>query len=83
MTDQSTDNTKVKLGEPMSFTEIIYRDMGEGLVTGTEMTQTAVLPQHDGSGSVIVPQLVCDSSSLSGFSLFRQFGCSLCSFQDA
>ena len=37
MTDQST--TKVQLGEPMSFIGVTYRNMGEGLLTGAEMTQ--------------------------------------------
>ena len=38
-TDQSTDTTKVQLGEPMSFIGVTYRNMGEELLIGTEMTQ--------------------------------------------
>ena len=30
---------KVQLGEPMSYIGVSYRNMGEGLLTGTEMTQ--------------------------------------------
>jgi major histocompatibility complex class I len=29
MTDQTTDTTKVQLGEPMSFSGFAYRNMGE------------------------------------------------------
>ena len=38
-TDQSTNVTKVQLGEPMSFTGVTYRGMDERLLTGTERTQ--------------------------------------------
>lgn len=38
-TDENSDITKVRLGEPMSFVEVIYSDIGEGLLTGAEMTQ--------------------------------------------
>lgn len=33
MTD-STETTRVQLGEPMRVTEVTYRIMGEGLLTG-------------------------------------------------
>lgn len=35
-TDQSTDITRIQLGEPMDFAMVIYNNMGEGLLTGTE-----------------------------------------------
>jgi hypothetical protein len=35
----NTDDTKVQLREPMSFIEVTYRNMGEGLLTGAEITQ--------------------------------------------
>ena len=38
-TDKSAHTTKVLLGEPISFIEVTYRNMGEGLVIGAEMTQ--------------------------------------------
>ena len=38
-TDQSAHTTKVLLGEPISFIGVTYRNMGEGLLTGAEMTQ--------------------------------------------
>ena len=38
-TDQSAHTTRVLLGEPISFIGVTYRNMGEGLVTGAEMTQ--------------------------------------------
>lgn len=44
--------TQVQLEEPMSFIGITYWNMGERLLTGAEMTQTAALahpkssPQH-------------------------------------
>ena len=38
-TDQSAHTTKILLGEPISFIEVTYRNMGEGLLTGAEMTQ--------------------------------------------
>jgi hypothetical protein len=38
-TDQSTNTTKVQLGEPMSFIGVASRNMGERLLTGAEMTQ--------------------------------------------
>lgn len=46
--DQSTDMTKVQLAEPMSFSMIIYKNMGKGLLTGAEVTQRQVgaLPKH-------------------------------------
>lgn len=53
MTDQNTDATKVQLGEPMNcigVTGIYYRNVGESLFTGAEMTQRQLphqsLPQH-------------------------------------
>ena len=43
MTDLSTHATKVQFGDPMSFTGVmcIPAHMGEGSLTGVEMTQTA------------------------------------------
>jgi hypothetical protein len=38
-TDQPAHTTKVLLGELISFIGVAYRNMGEGLLTGTEMTQ--------------------------------------------
>jgi hypothetical protein len=38
-TDQSAHTTKVLLGELISFIGVTYRNMGEGLLTGAEMTQ--------------------------------------------
>ena len=38
-TDQSAHTTKVLLDEPISFIGVTYRNMGEGLLTGAEMTQ--------------------------------------------
>jgi hypothetical protein len=50
MTDRDMDTTKVQLDEPMSFIGFTYRSMGEGLLTGTEMTQRQLHhqgpPQH-------------------------------------
>lgn len=37
MTDKLTDSTKVQLDEPMSFTRVIYRSVGERLLIGIEM----------------------------------------------
>lgn len=37
--EQSTDTTKVPLDEPMSLLGVIYGNMGEELLTGTENTQ--------------------------------------------
>ena len=42
---QSTDTTKVQRGEPVSFTEDTYRNMGKGLLTEAEMTQRQLLHQ--------------------------------------
>jgi hypothetical protein len=39
MTGQNMDATKVQLCDPVSFIEIIYNNMGERLLTGTEMVQ--------------------------------------------
>lgn len=44
-TDQSMDVTKVQLGKPVMFLEVDYRSMGEGFLTGTEMTQRTALPR--------------------------------------
>ena len=38
ITDQSKDPTGVQLGEPMSSIEVTYRNVGEGFLTGGEMT---------------------------------------------
>lgn len=50
MTDKSRDITKVRLEEPMTFTGVIYRNVGEGLVTGAEIIQRQLRyqgsPQH-------------------------------------
>lgn len=35
----TSDSTEVELDESMTFIGIIYRNMGEGLLTGAEMTQ--------------------------------------------
>lgn len=45
MTEQCMNTTKVQFGEP-SFIGITYRNVGEGLLTGAEMTQTNALPKH-------------------------------------
>ena len=37
MTDQSMGITKVQLCEPMGLSQVIYKNMGERLLTGTEM----------------------------------------------
>ena len=37
LTVQSTNTTKVQLGEPVSFIGVTYRNMGEGLLMGAEM----------------------------------------------
>lgn len=34
----SMDTIKIILGEPVNFIGVIYRSMGEGLLTGAEMT---------------------------------------------
>lgn len=39
MTGQITDTTKVQLVEPMSFIGVTYRNVGEKLNTGAEVTQ--------------------------------------------
>jgi hypothetical protein len=44
MIDRSTDTTKVQRGEPMSLIGVTYRNMGEGLLPGAEMTQRQ--PHH-------------------------------------
>ena len=41
ITDQNKDVTEVQLGEPMTLIRVAYRNMGEGLLTGMKMTQTA------------------------------------------
>jgi hypothetical protein len=44
------DTIKIILGEPVTFIGVIYRSMGEGLLTGAEMTHGQLyhqsLPQH-------------------------------------
>ena len=37
--DQSTVTTEVQFGEPMSFTRVGYRSMGEELLRRTEITK--------------------------------------------
>lgn len=48
--DQSTDTAEVPFGEPRVFFRIAYRNLGERLLTGAEMTQRQlhyqVPPQH-------------------------------------
>lgn len=40
MTDQNTlRNSKVQLDKSMSFIEVSYRNLGEGLLSGEELTQ--------------------------------------------
>ena len=39
MAGQSTNTTKVQLGEPKSFIEVAYRNTGDSLITGAKMTQ--------------------------------------------
>ena len=47
MTDQNTDTTAFQL-EPMSFIEVTYKNMGEGLPLRVEMTQRELhLPKVD------------------------------------
>lgn len=50
MTDESTDITKVQFGEPVSFVGVTYRNMGESLLIGGEITQRQLNhrrpPQH-------------------------------------
>lgn len=41
----SKDTTKVQPDEPMSFSGVTYRNLGEGLFIGTEMTQTQLAHQ--------------------------------------
>lgn len=45
MEDESKDTTKTHLGESMNFIGATYRNMGQGLLTRAEMTQTAVSPK--------------------------------------
>lgn len=39
MIDERTETTKIQLSESMSLTGITYSNVGEGLLTGSEMTQ--------------------------------------------
>ena len=39
-TDQSIQTTKIKLGKPMNFIGIVYRNMSEELLTRIEIIQT-------------------------------------------
>ena len=50
-TDQSAHTTKVLLGEPISFIGVTYRNMGEGLLTGAEMTPEPTLTWMSGHKS--------------------------------
>lgn len=43
--DQSTDTTKVQLGEPVTSTVVTYRNMDAWLLTGTEVTHRQLLYQ--------------------------------------
>ena len=40
-TDQSTNITNMQLCEPMSFIGVTYRNVGEELITGTEILKEA------------------------------------------
>lgn len=44
-TDQSAHTTKVLLGEPMGFIGVTYRNVGEGLFTEADITQSQLHPQ--------------------------------------
>ena len=44
-TDQSAHTTEVLRGEPISFIGVTYRNMGEGLLTGAEMTQGSCITE--------------------------------------
>ena len=44
-TDQSTTITKVQLGESIHFIGVTYRNMGEGLLIGAELTKRQLLHQ--------------------------------------
>lgn len=39
ITDQNTDTIKIQIGEPMSLLQVTYRNVSDGLCTGTEITQ--------------------------------------------
>ena len=47
----SMDTTKVQLGEPMSFIEATYRNIGQELLTRAEMTQRQLYHPSMGDSS--------------------------------
>ena len=44
ITDLRIDTIKVQIDEQISFIGVTYRNMGEGLLIGTEMTQRSASP---------------------------------------
>lgn len=51
MTVQNTDTTKVQFVDPVSFSGVTYRNLGEELLTGAEMTQRHCITQAHSSMS--------------------------------
>lgn len=48
-TEQSMETTAVQLGEPARFIRVTYRNMGEELLTGAEVTHNHIAkPTHHG-----------------------------------
>lgn len=73
MTDQSTDATKVQLDKPVSFIGVTYRNMGEGFLTGAEMTQTPCItkahPSMNDISQSLEPELTAQpAGSTAGWS---------------
>lgn len=53
MIDKLTDSTKVQFDEPMSFTRVIYRTVGERLLIGIEMISRQLNHQgHPSTGDI-------------------------------
>jgi hypothetical protein len=49
--DPSMDTFRIQLGEPMNFIGVTYRSMGEGSLTGADMTQdSCVIKAHPSMG---------------------------------
>ena len=45
------DTFRIQLGEPMNFIGVTYRSMGEGSLTGADMTQdSCVIKAHPSMG---------------------------------
>ena len=44
-TDQNKNTTKDQLGDPMTFIGVTDRNIGDGLLTGAEMTQIDASPK--------------------------------------